>query len=51
MFRITEKALNTTAFSWLKVGWLAKRVGFNQETLVGAFSVIPNLRMDLRFKL
>ena len=31
MFRITEKALNTTAFSWLKVGWLAKRVGFNQE--------------------
>ena len=31
MFRMTEKALNTTAFSWLKVGWFAKQDGFNQE--------------------
>ena len=43
MFVITEKA-PTRAFSWLK----AVVAAFNQEkALVGAYSVITNLRMEL----
>ena len=55
IFTITEKD-PTRAFSWLKVPSVFDvkvLVGtLNQEkALVGAFSVITNLRMDLRFKL